>query len=77
MALSAVEGQCPGERGEQPKNGHALAMLRRVHSRLSGSDGPQSGKAPVNVAQQVEWIIHQATSVDQLSAMYEGWAPWV
>jgi phosphatidylinositol kinase/protein kinase (PI-3 family) len=29
------------------------------------------------VDEQVEAMIAQATSVDNLAAMYEGWAPWV
>jgi phosphatidylinositol kinase/protein kinase (PI-3 family) len=29
------------------------------------------------VAQQVEALIQQATSPDNLSRMWEGWMPWV
>jgi len=29
------------------------------------------------VAAQVAWIIQQATSPENLSLMYEGWAPWI
>eukprot|EP01125_Pyxidicula_operculata_P020938 TRINITY_DN787_c1_g1_i1.p1 TRINITY_DN787_c1_g1~~TRINITY_DN787_c1_g1_i1.p1 ORF type:complete len:1047 (-),score=394.48 TRINITY_DN787_c1_g1_i1:416-3394(-) len=31
----------------------------------------------VSVSDQVDWIIKEATSLDNLSKMYEGWTPWV
>ena len=31
----------------------------------------------LGVAAQVAWIIQQATSPENLSLMYEGWAPWI
>jgi len=59
--------------GEQERNSHALSMLRRVRCRLEG----RVGEARLGVAEQVEAMIRQATSVDQLAMLYEGWAPWV
>jgi serine/threonine-protein kinase SMG1 len=31
----------------------------------------------MSVAEQVEQLIGQATSMDNLAAMYEGWTAWI
>ncbi|RHY14851.1 hypothetical protein DYB36_001728 [Aphanomyces astaci] len=31
----------------------------------------------LSVEQQVQWLIQEATSVDNLCQMYEGWTPWI
>ena len=41
-------------------------------------DGEERGfHTPLSVHAHVEWLIEEATSVDNLSRMYEGWAPWI
>jgi hypothetical protein len=41
-----------------------------------GDAGDSSGAA-VGVAGEVSALVAAATSVDKLSRMYEGWAPWL
>lgn len=31
----------------------------------------------ISVAEQVDYLLKQATSVDNLCNMYEGWTPWI
>jgi PI-3-kinase-related kinase SMG-1 len=31
----------------------------------------------MSVAEQVDWVIREATSIDNLSKMYEGWTAWI
>jgi hypothetical protein len=30
-----------------------------------------------SVTEQVDYLLRQATSIDNLSNMYEGWTPWI
>lgn len=31
----------------------------------------------ISIAEQVDYLLRQATSVDNLCNMYEGWTPWI
>lgn len=31
----------------------------------------------ISIAEQVDYLLKQATSVDNLCNMYEGWTPWI
>jgi hypothetical protein len=42
-----------------------------------GGDGGDRSSAAVGVAGEVSALVAAATSVDKLSRMYEGWAPWL
>ncbi|KAJ3359561.1 hypothetical protein HDU91_004898 [Kappamyces sp. JEL0680] len=59
---------------EQSKNITALNVLLKVKAKLQGKVADEA-KAPVS--KQVEELIHQATSADNLSLMYEGWMSWI
>jgi len=74
-----TEGPGRAVGGKQPKNPHALAMLRRVKCKLEGRDRwpGRERESRQSVAEQVDSLIRQATSLDQLALLYEGWAPWV
>jgi PI-3-kinase-related kinase SMG-1 len=52
----------------------AGAALQREVGGVSGGD---SSGAAVSVAGDVSALVAAATSVDKLSRMYEGWAPWL
>jgi len=75
----ATEGPGRAVGGKQPKNPHALAMLRRVKCKLEGRDRwpGRERESRQSVPEQVDSLIRQATSLDQLALLYEGWAPWV
>eukprot|EP01121_Diplochlamys_sp_Union-15-3_P013581 TRINITY_DN4239_c0_g1_i1.p1 TRINITY_DN4239_c0_g1~~TRINITY_DN4239_c0_g1_i1.p1 ORF type:complete len:109 (+),score=22.01 TRINITY_DN4239_c0_g1_i1:207-533(+) len=60
------------------RNVHALNVLKRVKAKLEGKDGPKKEltETKQSVFEQVEWVIREATSIDNLSKLYEGWISW-
>ncbi len=66
---------------QQQRNEHAVSVLRRVKAKLEGRVDVAPGRpadrdARVTVSRQVDWLIEQARSEDNLCRMFEGWAPW-
>ncbi|BBN09596.1 serine/threonine-protein kinase SMG1 [Marchantia polymorpha subsp. ruderalis] len=57
------------------KNAYAVSVLRRVRLKLEGRDINGSRQLPV--ADHVDHLLRQATSLDNLCNMYEGWTPWI
>lgn len=57
------------------KNAYALSVLKRVEMKLDGRD--ISDKRDISVSEQVDYLLKQATSIDNLCNMYEGWTPWI
>ncbi|WJX45533.1 Serine/threonine-protein kinase smg1 [Trifolium repens] len=57
------------------KNAYALSVLRRVEMKIDGRD--ISERREVSIAEQVDYLLKQATSADNLCNMYEGWTPWI
>lgn len=57
------------------RNIHGINILMRVKQKLDGRDPDPSKKA--SVQEQVAWVIQEATSLDNLVQLYEGWTPWV
>jgi len=49
--------------------------MKRIRSKLEGVDFGIQHK--MSVSEQVARSIEQATSVDNLCMMYEGWTSWV
>ena len=77
-AQKPLAGSTAGKSQRQERNLHALTVLRRIKCKLDGMD-KWPGKAretKQGVAEQVEAVIKQAISPDNLCAMYEGWTPW-
>uniref|UniRef100_A0A7N0T1F2 non-specific serine/threonine protein kinase n=1 Tax=Kalanchoe fedtschenkoi TaxID=63787 RepID=A0A7N0T1F2_KALFE len=64
-----------GSRALRGKNSYALSVLRRVEMKLDGRDVPD--KRESSVCEQVDYLLRQATSIDNLCNMYEGWTPWI
>ncbi|KAI1289435.1 Serine/threonine-protein kinase SMG1 [Halotydeus destructor] len=54
---------------------YATQMWRRIKMKLDGRDPDPSTKA--SVAEQVDYVIKEATNVESLALMYEGWTSWV
>ena len=73
LATAAPAGATRG--GAHP-SAYALAALKRVRAKLEGRGG-EEGAAALGVTEQVEKWIKEATSVERLSVMYEGWTPWI
>ncbi|OQS05072.1 phosphatidylinositol kinase, partial [Thraustotheca clavata] len=55
----------------QERNRYGLQVLKRVKEKLDGD------VAQLNPSDHVRWLIDQATNVDNLCVMYEGWTPWI
>ncbi|XP_065854905.1 uncharacterized protein [Euphorbia lathyris] len=64
-----------GNRVARGKNPYAVSVLRRVEMKIDGRD--ISERREISVAEQVDYLIKQAMSVDNLCNMYEGWTPWI
>nr|CAD7257208.1 unnamed protein product [Timema shepardi] len=59
----------------QERNAYALSVWRRVRMKLEGRD-PDPGRR-ATVQEQVDHVIEEAMSLDNLALLYEGWTPWV
>ncbi|XP_039285302.1 serine/threonine-protein kinase SMG1-like [Nilaparvata lugens] len=59
----------------QERNKYALSVWRRVRLKLEGRDRDPGRK--YSVQEQVDWTINEATSLENLALLYEGWTPWV
>ncbi|KAH3864467.1 hypothetical protein DPMN_027485, partial [Dreissena polymorpha] len=59
----------------QERNSYAVGVWRRVKMKLDGRDPDQNKR--LSVQEQVEYVINDATSLDNLAVLYEGWTPWV
>ncbi|CAL9022136.1 unnamed protein product [Prunus brigantina] len=57
------------------KNPYAMSVLRRVEMKLDGRDIAENRE--ISISEQVDYLLKQATSVDNLCNMYEGWTPWI
>jgi len=66
-------------------NETAVVTLKNIDNRLKGliddkkhaTDNLSSGHIPLSVAGQVDHLIKEATSYENLSQMYHGWAPYL
>ncbi|XP_056647970.1 serine/threonine-protein kinase SMG1 isoform X1 [Diorhabda sublineata] len=75
-----IDDKLPGQKQEnstkgQQRNAYAVNVWRRVKMKLEGRD-PDPGRKS-SVQEQVEYVIHEATNLDNLALLYEGWTPWV
>ncbi|XP_078691237.1 serine/threonine-protein kinase SMG1-like isoform X6 [Branchiostoma floridae x Branchiostoma belcheri] len=59
----------------QERNSYAVSVWRRVKAKLDGRDIDASRRMPI--AEQVDFVIKEATSTENLALLYEGWTPWV
>lgn len=59
----------------QQRNAYAVSVWRRVKMKLEGRD-PDNGRK-CSAQEQVDYVIREATSLDNLALLYEGWTPWV
>ncbi|VFQ78326.1 unnamed protein product [Cuscuta campestris] len=57
------------------KNHYAVSILKRMEMKLDGRDIVDDRE--LTVGDQVDYLLKQATSIDNLCNMYEGWTPWI
>jgi phosphatidylinositol kinase/protein kinase (PI-3 family) len=73
--LSSLLGGEEGLAAEEALNEKALKVIRRVQDKLAGTDFEDRAEngEPLDVVDQVQRLIVQATSVENLSQLFIGW----
>jgi FKBP12-rapamycin complex-associated protein len=79
--LSMIDGDSTATASEEALNERALKVIRRVQDKLNGRDflSPEedqhaiAGESPLDVQEQVQRLIVQATSSENLSQLFVGW----
>ncbi|KYB28836.1 serine/threonine-protein kinase SMG1 [Tribolium castaneum] len=74
IAVSPIKVQKQESKGQQ-RNAYAVNVWRRVKMKLEGRD-PDPGRKYTS-QEQVDYVIREATNLDNLALLYEGWTPWV
>ena len=65
-----------GESAMLPVSASAAAVGGAAANNIA--EGPQDGQQKaLSVAEQVEVLIQEATCLDNLAQMYEGWSAWI
>eukprot|EP00062_Callorhinchus_milii_P009126 gi/632952733/ref/XP_007892012.1/ PREDICTED: serine/threonine-protein kinase SMG1 [Callorhinchus milii] len=59
----------------QERNSYAVSVWKRVKAKLEGRDVDPNRR--MTVAEQVDFVIKEATNLDNLAQLYEGWTAWV
>ncbi|KAK0136516.1 Serine/threonine-protein kinase SMG1 [Merluccius polli] len=62
-------------RAVQERNSYAVSVWKRVKAKLEGRDVDPNRR--MSVTEQVEFVIKEATNLDNLAQLYEGWTAWV
>ncbi|KAF6717193.1 Serine/threonine-protein kinase SMG1 [Oryzias melastigma] len=62
-------------RAVQERNSYAVSVWKRVKAKLEGRDVDPNRR--LSVAEQVDFVIREATNMDNLAQLYEGWTAWV
>lgn len=72
-------GPAANKTSKQERNTYALTVLRRIKCKLDGKDRwpGKERDTKQSVVEQVESVIKQACSIDNLCELYEGWAAWI
>ncbi|XP_074552097.1 serine/threonine-protein kinase SMG1 isoform X2 [Halichoeres trimaculatus] len=62
-------------RAVQERNSYAVSVWKRVKAKLEGRDIDPNRR--MSVTEQVDFVIREATNMDNLAQLYEGWTAWV
>ncbi|TDG41571.1 hypothetical protein AWZ03_012009 [Drosophila navojoa] len=60
---------------EQKRNAYGVSVWKKIRMKLEGRDPDSNQRA--SVAEQVDYVLREATNPDNLAVLYEGWTPWV
>lgn len=75
--LSVVDGEGSSAANENALNERALKVIRRVQDKLTGTDfhklSEELAEEPLDVQEQVQRLIVQATSSENLCQLFIGW----
>ena len=63
---------------QEDLNARAVEVINRIHSKLTGRDfaTTDDDNDILTVEQQVDRLINEATSIENLCKLYFGWNPW-
>ena len=67
----ALASSPPGADGREAKNEHAVKVINRISDKLTGRDFKATVVLPVDA--QVQKLIQQATSMENLCQCFIGW----
>ena len=70
MSILEKEGEAAHE---EALNEKALKVIRRVQDKLTGTDFPESNGESLDVVDQVQRLVVQATSTENLCQLFIGW----
>ncbi|KAH8386774.1 hypothetical protein KR093_002440, partial [Drosophila rubida] len=70
-----AHNKCAPNLHEQKRNAYGVSVWKKIRMKLEGRD-PDSNQR-CTVAEQVDYVIREATNPDNLAVLYEGWTPWV
>ncbi|KAL9873896.1 serine/threonine-protein kinase Smg1 isoform X2 [Glossina fuscipes] len=70
-----MENSASSQISEQKRNAYAVSVWKRIRMKLDGRDPDPNRRSTVN--EQVDFVIREAISEDNLASLYEGWTPWV
>ncbi|XP_035223113.1 serine/threonine-protein kinase SMG1-like [Stegodyphus dumicola] len=59
----------------QERNTYATNVWKRIKMKLDGRDPEPNKKS--SISEQVDFVIKEATDLENLAVLYEGWTPWV
>jgi phosphatidylinositol kinase/protein kinase (PI-3 family) len=77
QADTTAVNQTAAEPLQENLNARALEVINRIHSKLTGRDFATSDDdIEMSVEEQVNRLIHEATSVENLASLWIGWNPW-
>ncbi|XP_056143769.1 serine/threonine-protein kinase SMG1 [Lampris incognitus] len=62
-------------RAVQERNSYAVSVWKRVKAKLEGRDVDPNRR--MSITEQVDFVIREATNMDNLAQLYEGWTAWV
>ncbi|XP_035470486.2 serine/threonine-protein kinase SMG1 isoform X2 [Scophthalmus maximus] len=62
-------------RAVQERNSYAVSVWKRVKAKLEGRDVDPNRR--MSATEQVDFVIKEATNIDNLAQLYEGWTAWV
>ncbi|CAF2135209.1 unnamed protein product, partial [Rotaria magnacalcarata] len=59
----------------EERNKYAVEICKRIRDKLAGSDPDPLTQS--SISEQVRYTIREATEIENLATLYEGWTSWV
>uniref|UniRef100_A0A671RIN2 Serine/threonine-protein kinase SMG1 n=1 Tax=Sinocyclocheilus anshuiensis TaxID=1608454 RepID=A0A671RIN2_9TELE len=75
MGATESQGLAVFPSAVQERNSYAVSVWKRVKAKLEGRDLDPNRR--MSVTEQVDYVIKEATNLDNLAQLYEGWTAWV